>query len=87
MTSEIVWNAFYVRSLLLHHARHGTHLQVPHHGELSDHLAMALKACNDQMVGISQPQWAHARDQCEKLVKVEDAGSGQSAWGTSSMGQ
>ena len=87
MTLETVWNAFYVHLLLLHHAHHGTRLQVPHHREQSDCLATALKAHNDQMVGISQLQWAHACDQCEKLVEVEDARSGQSAWGMSSAGQ
>lgn len=86
MTSEIVWNAFYVHALLLHHARRDSHLQVPHHGEQSDRLATALKVRNEQMVGVGQPQWAHACDQCEKLVEVEEPASGRSAWGASLPG-
>ena len=81
LSSEAVWNAFYIHALLLHHRRQHSVLELPHHGEQADRLTAALNARNEQMVGIGQPHWAHACDECEKFVVQEtDEGEG---WGKS----
>ena len=71
MSSEIVWNAFYLHALLLHHCRRKSTLELPHGGAQSVRFSDALKARNNTMVGIGQPQWAHACDDCEKMVTME----------------
>ncbi|PIL31096.1 hypothetical protein GSI_05792 [Ganoderma sinense ZZ0214-1] len=71
ITSEIVWNAFFIHALLLHHTRSRLCMKLPHHGEQSDRIASALLACNEAMVGVGQVEWAHACDDCEKIVEVD----------------
>ncbi|PIL28517.1 hypothetical protein GSI_08555 [Ganoderma sinense ZZ0214-1] len=71
LTSDMVWNAFYLHALLLHHRRFNSVLELPHHGEQNERLAEALNARNEKMVGIGQPHWAHACDDCEKSVTIK----------------
>ncbi|KAI0694818.1 hypothetical protein C8Q76DRAFT_634236 [Earliella scabrosa] len=67
LTGDIVWNAFYLHGLLLHHVRLGNQLVVPHRGKQADRFTGALRARNTYMVGTRQPAWAHACDDCEKI--------------------
>ena len=80
ITSEIVWNSFYLHALLLHHTRHASQLKVPHSGEQADQLTAALNARNEQMVGVGQPEWAHACDNCEKILRPENSTEEDTTW-------
>ena len=68
MSSDIVWNAFYLHALLLYKQGHKDKLVIPHHGQHSDRLTEALAERNLAMVGTGQPQWAHSCDVCERLI-------------------
>ena len=79
LTSELVWNAFYLHTLLAYYAHMSStlapeeacttgHLQLPHHGDNCDRLTAALNKWNQAMAGTGQAQWVHACDNCEKLV-------------------
>ena len=81
MTSEIVWNAFYIHALLLHHSRDDSRLHLPHRTEQAERIAAALEARNEHMVGIGQAEWAHACDDCEKIREVNDPAGGRTSWG------
>ena len=81
MTSEIVWNAFYIHALLLHHCRDNSRLCLPHGAKQSDRIAAALEAQNKHMIGIGQAEWAHACDDCEKILEVDDLATGDASWG------
>ena len=83
MSSEIVWNAFYLHALLLHHHRKNSTLELPHNGKQSDRFTDALKARNNVMVGIGQPQWAHACDDCEQLIAPAPGSPEGTPWRTS----
>ena len=43
-------------------------LQLPHHGNNRDRLTLALDQRNQAMAGTGYAQWAHACDDCEKLI-------------------
>ena len=68
LTGELVWNAFYLHALLAHHHRRGQQLRVPHRGVHAGRFTGALDARNSLMAGVGQPMWAHACDECEKLI-------------------
>ena len=71
MSSDIVWNAFYVQALLVHHHRRNSILDLPHGDHQTERFTAALDARNKEMVGIGQPHWAHACDECEKSVVID----------------
>lgn len=76
LTSEIVWNAFYLHALLCDKERGEEHLHVPHRGSQNERLNQALAERNLRMAGTGQPQWAHACDDCEKVIRTRaDDGS------------
>lgn len=68
LTTDIVWNAFYLHALLLDSVRRGIPLFVPHGGKHTNRFNAALDARNGRMVGTGQPHWAHACDECEKII-------------------
>ncbi|KAI0707148.1 hypothetical protein C8Q76DRAFT_817301 [Earliella scabrosa] len=73
LTTDLVWNAFYLHALLLDSDHQPTlpPLRLPHHGKQSDRLDEALVARNKRMVGGAyQPYWAHACDECEKIIPL-----------------
>ncbi|KAH9853344.1 hypothetical protein C2E23DRAFT_728888 [Lenzites betulinus] len=74
LTSENVWNAFYLHSLLLDKSRHGKHLIVPHHGVQAIRFNSVLAERNLSMAGTGQPHWAHACDVCEKIICADADG-------------
>ncbi|KAI0712635.1 hypothetical protein C8Q76DRAFT_621583 [Earliella scabrosa] len=67
LTADIVWNAFYLHALLMHHSRLGLQLNVPHRTKQAERFTQALVSRNEYMVGTRQPHWAHACDDCEKI--------------------
>ena len=71
MSSDIVWNVFYVQALLIHHHRRNSILELPHGDHQTERFTAALDARNKEMVGIGQPHWAHACDECEKSVVID----------------
>ena len=88
LTSEIVWNAFYLHALLAYYSRMtptlppGTsgQLELPHHGNNRDRLTQALDRRNRSMAGTGHAQWAHACDDCEKLVPPEPGSPKGTPW-------
>ena len=68
LTSQTVWNAFWLHALLKHQHRRGETLSITHSGNHRDRFTAALDARNAFMVGTGQPLWAHACDDCEKLI-------------------
>ena len=69
LTGDVVWNAFYLRSLLDDHARRDALLDLPHGGAHSERFGAALHARNERMAGVGQPHWAHACDDCEQIIR------------------
>ena len=68
LTGDVVWHAFYLHALLLDCHRHGSQLRVPHHGSHSQRYQAVLDKRNQKMAGTGQPMWAHACDECEKIL-------------------
>ncbi|KAF9005725.1 hypothetical protein BDZ89DRAFT_966423 [Hymenopellis radicata] len=64
LTQEMVLDAFFLYALL----RHNIVLRVPHHGQQEHRLDDALHEANQRMAGTGQPQYAHACDQCLKVI-------------------
>ena len=81
MTSEIVWNAFYIHALLQHHSCDDSRLCIPHWAKQSDRIAAALEARNKHMIGIGQAEWAHACDDCEKILELDGLAAGGATYG------
>ena len=68
LTTETVWNAFWLYTLLKHHNARGETLTLPHVEDHQDRFTLALDARNAIMVGTGKPLWSHACDSCEKLL-------------------
>ena len=68
-------------ALLLHHCRDNSRLCLPHGAKQSNRVADALEARNKHMIGIGQAEWAHACDDCEKILEVEELAAGGATWG------
>ena len=79
LTSDVVWSAFYLHALLRDKEQRQEQLQVPHRGHQSQRFNQALAERNARMAGTGQPQWAHACDDCEKVVRSRDA-DGAETW-------
>ncbi|KAI0740570.1 hypothetical protein C8Q76DRAFT_608605 [Earliella scabrosa] len=80
LTGDLVWNAFYVHSLLLNCHRRGEQLDVPHRCHQADRFLDAINSRNDDMVGTGQPLWAHACDDCEKLYPPPESEGPNGRW-------
>lgn len=72
ISSEVVWDSFWLYGLLLSAERYGEALAVPHGGNHTDRWAESLAARNQRMAGTGQPLWAHACDECEKLIYSDE---------------
>ena len=64
----MIWNTFFLHSLLKHKAWWGETLCVPHHGENVSRLDYELQARNLYVAGTGQEMWAYACDICMKIV-------------------
>lgn len=81
ITGDLVWHSFYLHALLADHARRRERLHLPHRGTQHDRFSAAIQVRNFAMVGIGQPLWAHACDDCEKIIRSGDGVSGEgSTW-------
>ncbi|KAI0713063.1 hypothetical protein C8T65DRAFT_574185, partial [Cerioporus squamosus] len=72
LSAETVWHGFYLHALLLHAQRKHAALLVPHGGVHADRLNAAIAARNEAMIGVGQPHWAHACDECEKIFGPDE---------------
>lgn len=82
LSSEMVWDSFWLYGLLLSSMRFREPLVVPHSGDHHDRWTAALTARNQLMAGTGQPAWSHACDQCEQVIYTEQEGSGRVPAGT-----
>ncbi|KAK0217792.1 hypothetical protein IW262DRAFT_1463032 [Armillaria fumosa] len=72
MTGEMVYDAFFLHGLLLHHFNQHSRLSVPHGGQQRDRLMEVLEERNIRMVGTGQEQWAHRCKICMHLIRGPD---------------
>ncbi|TFK82519.1 hypothetical protein K466DRAFT_500174 [Polyporus arcularius HHB13444] len=68
LTSDNVWNAFYIHALMSDCQRRGFELQLPHHGTQSQRMQDVMAVRNIRMAGTGQPHWAHTCDECERII-------------------
>lgn len=77
LTSEQVWDGFFLHSLLLEHSEHGTVLELAHNAQdQAERLRPALEARNAAMVGPGQEMWSHACELCCELRQNATGGYG-----------
>ncbi|RDX42272.1 hypothetical protein OH76DRAFT_1363125 [Lentinus brumalis] len=70
LSGELVWNAFYLHALLDFKHRRSEHLELPHNGaQTSRRGEQAADERNRLMTGTGQPLWAHACDDCERIIR------------------
>ncbi len=74
LSSETVWNTFYLYALLRDSVRQSIGLVLPHRGSHKDRLNARLLEQNLRVAGTGQEQWAHACRDCAKVI-VEHDGS------------
>ncbi|KAK7024905.1 hypothetical protein R3P38DRAFT_2951693 [Favolaschia claudopus] len=68
LSPDTIWDAFFLHALLRDAAKRQTPLSVDHNGLQMDRLNDALRARNARMVGTGQDQWAHACNNCQKIL-------------------
>ncbi|EIN03778.1 hypothetical protein PUNSTDRAFT_77731, partial [Punctularia strigosozonata HHB-11173 SS5] len=64
MTSELVWDSFFLCSLKDHHFEHQSQLIVDNDVSQADRLNTALRVRNLMMMGIGQEEWNHVCKLC-----------------------
>ncbi|KAJ6501927.1 hypothetical protein C8R45DRAFT_605210 [Mycena sanguinolenta] len=64
LTTDNVWDAFIILSLLDSHDRKDTCLQVPHTGEQKDRFTEAMRARNREVITDGQEEITHCCDKC-----------------------
>lgn len=70
---DIVWNSFFIYSLLIYHTARSEVLQIPHKApSQADRLCPALESQNKVMTGTGQAQWNHACNKCTHVFQTED---------------
>ena len=68
LSSETVWDAFWIYGLLLWQtSTKDIPLSLPHKGSNRDRFNKALSARNDDMLSCGQALWSHTCDKCEKI--------------------
>ena len=73
MTTESVWDAFFLNALLLDCKEHLVSLELPHNAhDHSVRLRVALVRRNERMVGPGQELWNHA---CELCCETDEDGT------------
>ncbi|KAJ7348297.1 hypothetical protein DFH08DRAFT_698265 [Mycena albidolilacea] len=72
LTTENVWDAFVILTLLDYHDRCGTQLQVPHDGEQKTRFEAAMRARNLEVIKEGQDEIAHCCDKCMRVYKGPD---------------
>ncbi|KZT09278.1 uncharacterized protein LAESUDRAFT_735534 [Laetiporus sulphureus 93-53] len=74
LSSETIWNTFYLYALLRDCVRQSIGLVLPHRGSHKDRLNARLLERNLCVAGTGQEQWAHVCRDCVKVI-VEHDGS------------
>ena len=72
LSGDLVWNAFYLHALLSDLHLKGQKLQLPHRCLQADRFTSALDARNYMIAKHGQRMWAHACDDCEKIIPVRE---------------
>ncbi|KDQ16589.1 hypothetical protein BOTBODRAFT_106906, partial [Botryobasidium botryosum FD-172 SS1] len=72
LTTEHVWDGFFMHSLLMEMAEKGLRLELPHDCPQEVRLRAALEARNASYVGFGQEEWNHACNLCTKYHKDDD---------------
>jgi hypothetical protein len=73
LTTEHVWDAFVIVSLLDDKFRRNEHLQVPHTGQQKDRFTEAMQERNENFVINGQPDAVqHACDKCLRIYKTTE---------------
>lgn len=72
MSTETVWDAFFLHGLLLDSLEHQVALELPHNGQdQSTRIEAALERRNLRMVGPGQEYWNHACNRCCEISADE----------------
>ncbi|KAJ7216341.1 hypothetical protein GGX14DRAFT_391184 [Mycena pura] len=71
LTTDHVWDAFILLTLLDHNERQGTCLIIPHTGEQKTRFTAAMKARNDEVVKRGQDVVGHCCDKCLRVWREE----------------
>ncbi|KAI0746250.1 hypothetical protein C8Q80DRAFT_1105775 [Daedaleopsis nitida] len=75
LTTELVWDAFYIHALLLDHQEREFPLELVHNAPSHfERLRPALQARNIRMVGPGQEEWSHACKLCCWIYDDEESG-------------
>ncbi|KAJ7069021.1 hypothetical protein B0H15DRAFT_925883 [Mycena belliarum] len=72
LTTDHIWDAFVILTLLDYHARNETCLEVPHTGEQKDRFTDAMRARNYEVVAEGQDEVDHCCDKCMKTWRDEE---------------
>ena len=73
LTTDHVWDAFIIYSLLEDSEQQGTLLEVTHEGKQGDRFKEAMETRNKRIVLYGQPNAVcHACDKCMRIFEMED---------------
>ncbi|KAJ7513195.1 hypothetical protein B0H11DRAFT_1698549 [Mycena galericulata] len=72
LTTDHVWDAFIILTLLDYHDRHDTCLQVPHTGEQRDRFTEVMRTRNREVIEQGQDEVAHCCNLCMRTLKRPD---------------
>lgn len=72
LTTDHVWDAFTILTLLDYNDRNGTCLHVPHTGEQKNRFTDAMRARNREIIQEGQDEIAHCCDKCLQVWKQAD---------------
>ncbi|KAF7342835.1 hypothetical protein MSAN_01999500 [Mycena sanguinolenta] len=72
LTTDNVWDAFIILTLLDYHDRKETCLQVPHTGDQKDRFTEAMRARNREVITDGQDEIAHCCDKCMRAWTDSD---------------
>ncbi|KAJ7052460.1 hypothetical protein C8F01DRAFT_1090459 [Mycena amicta] len=74
LTTDHVWDAFVILTLLQYHNRYHTQLHVPHTGLQKDRFTEAMRPRNREVVKLGQDEVAHCCNHCMRQYKNPTTG-------------
>ncbi|KAJ7205836.1 hypothetical protein GGX14DRAFT_644475 [Mycena pura] len=72
LTTENIWDAFVLLTLLDYNDRTGCYLYVPHAGDQKDRFTEAMRARNREVIAEGQDEIAHCCDKCMRVWTAPD---------------
>lgn len=72
LTTEHVWDAFVLWSLILQHKEHDEIVEVPHFGEQKTRFIQLMKRRNAFVITDGQEEVPHYCDKCMRVWKSDD---------------